>query len=57
MQLTETTESGSGCRRKMKNGNYLSTYIRKINICGSAFCIYCNKPLVYSNIGKQDLLN
>ena len=38
-----------------ESGNYLSTYVRKINVSGSAFCIYCNKPLVYGNTGKKDL--
>ena len=41
------------CRNKLKwswleekdeNGDYLSSYVRKINVSGSAFCIYCNKP-------------
>ena len=41
---------------KDENGDYLSTYVRKINLSGSAFCIYCNKPLVYVNTGKKDLL-
>ena len=38
-----------------RNGDYLSTYERKINVSSSAFCIYCNKPLVYGNVGKKDL--
>ena len=38
------------------NDNYLSAYVRKINVGGSAFCIYCNKTLVYGNAGKNDLL-
>ena len=38
------------------NGNYLSAYLRKINVGGSAFCIYCNKTLVYGDTGKNDLL-
>ena len=37
-------------------GNYLWTYVRKINASSSAFCIYCNKHLVYGNAGKKDLL-
>ena len=40
---------------KDENGDYLSSYVRKINVSGSAFCIYCNKPLVYGNTGKKDL--
>ena len=28
----------------------------KINVSGSAFCIYCNKPLVCGNTCKKDLL-
>ena len=39
-----------------ENGDYLSSYVRKINVNGSEFCIYCNKPLVYCNTGKKDLL-
>ena len=27
-----------------ENGDYLSSYARKINVSGSTFCIYCNKP-------------
>ena len=38
------------------NSDYLSTYVRKINVGGSAFCIYCYKTLVYGNTGKNDLL-
>ena len=45
----------SWLKEKDGNGNYLSTYERKINVSGSAFCIYCNKPLVYGNAGKKDL--
>ena len=40
---------------KDKNGDYLSTNVRKINISGSVFCIYCIKPLVYGITGKKDL--
>ena len=40
----------------MKIGDYLSTYVTKINVSSSAFCIYGNKPLVYGNTGKKDLL-
>ena len=29
---------------------------KKINASGSAFCINCNKHLVYGNAGKKDLL-
>ena len=29
---------------KDENGDYLSSYARKINVSGSTFCIYCNKP-------------
>ena len=32
---------------KDENGDHLSTENRKINVSGSAFCICCNKPLVY----------
>ena len=38
------------------HGNYLSAYVRKINVGGSGFCIYCNKTLVYGSTGKNDLL-
>ena len=41
---------------KDENGDYLSSYIRKINVSGSPFCICCNKPLVQGNTGKKDLL-
>ena len=40
----------------MKDENYLSSYVRKIDVFGFAFCIYCNKPLIYGNTGKKDLL-
>ena len=40
-----------------ENGDYLSSYVRKTNVSGSEFCIYCNKPLVYGNASKNDLLN
>ena len=46
----------SWLEEKDENGDYLSTYVRKINVSGSAFCIYCNKTLVYGNAGKKDLL-
>ena len=46
----------SWLEEKDENGDYLSSYVRKINVSGSAFCIYCNKPLVYGNTGKKDLL-
>ena len=46
----------SWLEEKDVNGNYLSAYVRKINVGGSAFCIYCNKTLVYGNTGKNDLL-
>ena len=36
----------SWLEEKYENGKYLSTYVKKINVSGSAFCIYCNKPLV-----------
>ena len=42
--------------KKDKNGNYLSTYVRKITTSGSSFCICCNKPLVYGSTDKKDLL-
>ena len=41
---------------KDENGDYLSSYVRKINVSGSAFCIYYNKSLLYGNTGKKDLL-
>ena len=46
----------SRLEEKDVNGGYLSAYVRKINVGGSAFCIYCNKTLVYGNTGKNDLL-
>ena len=45
----------SWLEEKYEHGKYLSTYVTKINVSGSAFCIYCNKPLVYDNTGKKDL--
>ena len=42
--------------REDENGNYLSIYVRKINVSGCTFCIYWNKPLGYGNTGKKDLL-
>ena len=33
-----------------------ATCKNKWNVGGSAFCIYCNKTLVYGNTGKNDLL-
>ena len=38
---------------KDENGDYLSSYVREINVSGSAFCIYCNKPLVYGNKDQE----
>ena len=32
---------GSWLEEKDENGYYLSTYAGKINVSGSAFCIYC----------------
>ena len=43
-------------KEKDEIGNYLWTLVRKINAGSSAFCIYCNKHLVYGNAGKKDLL-
>ena len=43
-------------KEKDEIGNYLWTLVRKINASSSAFCIYCNKHLVYGNAGKKDLL-
>ena len=43
-------------KKKDENGGYLSTYVLKINVIGFAFRIYCNKRLVYSNVGTKDLL-
>ena len=37
------------------NGDYLSSYVRKISVSISAFCIYYSKPLVYGSTGKKDL--
>ena len=42
----------SWLKEKDESGNYLSTYVRKINASGSAFC----KHLIYDNAGKEDLL-
>ena len=46
----------SWLEEKDENGDYLSTYVRKINVGGSIFCICCNKPLVHENTGEKDLL-
>ena len=46
----------SWLEEKYENGDHLSTYVKKINVSDSAFCIYCNKPLVYGTTGKKDLL-
>ena len=60
MQFAKINGSGPGRRRKIKIIDelfiYLSTYVRKINVSGSTFCIYCNKLLVYGNTGKKDIL-
>ena len=42
--------------KKDENDDCLSSYVREINVSSSAFCIYCNKLLVYGNTGKKDLL-
>ena len=42
-------------QEKDVNGDYLSDYMRKIDACGLAFCIYCNKTLSYGSTGKSDL--
>ena len=44
----------SWLEEKDVNGDYLSAYVGKITVGGSAFCIYCNKILVYGNTGKND---
>ena len=56
MQLAKINGSGSGCRRKMKMVIIYHLIIYHLNVSGSSFCIYCNKPLVYGNTGKRDLL-
>ena len=43
-------------KHKDESSDYLSTYVREINVSGSAFGIYCNKYLVYGNAGRKDLL-
>ena len=53
MELENINGSGPGWWRKMKIGNYLPTYVRKINVSDCAFIFYyCNKPLVYVNTGN-----
>ena len=54
--MPESKWKWSWLEEKDENGNYLSTYVVEINVSGSAFCIYCNKPLVYGNTGKKCLL-
>ena len=56
MQLAQINGSGPGWKRKMKLAIICVTYVRKINASSSAFCICCNKHLVYGNAGKKDLL-
>ena len=46
----------SWLEEKDENCDYLSSYVRKIDVFGFAFCIYCKKPLIYGNTGKKDLL-
>ena len=63
-QSEDARKIDATCKNKWKwswseendqSGDYLSTYVRKINVNVSAFCIYCNKPLVYGNTSKKDL--
>ena len=42
---------------KDQNGQFLSEYIRKVNIPGKALCTYCNSLLNYSSGGKKDIKN
>ena len=39
------------------NEQYLSDYIRKVNITGKVLCTYCNTLLSYKSSGKKDLKN
>ena len=34
---------------------YLSSYVRKLKVCGSSFCIYYDKSLNYRSTGKKEL--
>ena len=36
-------------------GDYLSDYIRKLDIAGQAYCEICKTQLKYSSCGKKDL--
>ena len=42
---------------KDQNGQFISEYIRKVNIPGKALCTYCNFLLNYSNGRKKDIKN
>ena len=42
---------------KDQNGQFLSEYIRKVNIPGKALCTYCNSLLNYSSGGKKGIKN
>ena len=48
--------SGRVWRRKMKMAIIDHLIFGKLMLVGSAFYIYCNKPSVYGNTGKKDLL-
>lgn len=43
-------------QEKDVNGDFLSSYLRKIDAPGLSFCIYCNKTLSYGSTGKSDLM-
>ena len=38
------------------NDAFLSCYIRKLDVAGLVFCVYCNKVLKYGSTRKSDLL-
>ena len=37
------------------NDNFLSDYIRKVNIAGKVLCTYCNQLLSHKSGGKNDI--
>ena len=56
MQIAKINGSDSGWRRKMKMAIIYHCMLGKLNVSGSAFCIYCNEPSIYSNTDKKDLI-
>ena len=55
--LVRANGSGRDWKARYIDGYYLSRYVRKPNASGSAFCIYCNKPLFYGHTDNKIFLN